>query len=138
MKTLLVFVAVPFFSFAQDFNSALNYHNTIRGYYDLRPLTINEELTDIAYERARKIAKADEIIFTNDNLGESVFFTDYKTISRDYFLEASIAFLLENYNDASLKQLLCEDCESLGFGISVTDEKIWVVVKYNRLYKKKQ
>ena len=84
------------------------------------------------------IAEADEIVFTNDSLGESVFFTDYKTISRDYFLEASIAFAIENYNDVTLKQLLCKDCESLGFGISVTDEKIWVVIKYDKVYEEKQ
>ena len=138
MKSLLVFISVPFFSFAQDFNSALNFHNTIRGYYDLKPLTIDEELTDIAYNRVQIIAEADEIVFTNDSLGESVFFTDYKTISRDYFLEASIAFAIENDNDVTLKQLLCKDCESLGFGISVTDEKIWVVIKYDKVYEEKQ
>ena len=58
MKSLLVFITVPFFSFAQDFNSALNFHNTIRGYYDLKPLTIDKELTDIAYNRVRIIAEA--------------------------------------------------------------------------------
>ena len=78
----------------------------------------------------------EKIIFTNDKLGESVFFTDNITISRDYFLEASISWILENYNNVTLKQMLCVECETIGFGVAMSEDKIWVVAKYNKVYKK--
>lgn len=136
MRKLILLLLLPAFSLAQDFNSALNMHNTIRGYYDLKPLTIDQELTDIAFERARKTADEDKVIFTNDNLGESVFYTENITISRDYFLEATISWMIENYNEITLKQILCVECESIGFGIAVSEDKVWVVAKYDKLYKK--
>lgn len=136
MRKLILLLLLPAFSLAQDFNSALNMHNTIRGYYDLKPLTIDQELTDIAFERARETADEDKVIFTNDNLGESVFYTENITISRDYFLEATIGWMIENYNEITLKQILCVECESIGFGIAVSEDKVWVVAKYDKLYKK--
>lgn len=136
MKKLILLLLFPAISIAQDFNTALNMHNTIRGYYDLKPLNISEKLTDIAYERAKTIANSEKIIFTNDKLGESVFFTDNITISRDYFLEASISWILENYNNVTLKQMLCVECETIGFGVAMSEDKIWVVAKYNKVYKK--
>lgn len=136
MRKLILLLLLPAFSLAQDFNSALNMHNTIRGYYDLKPLTIDQELTDIAFERARETADEDKVIFTNDNLGESVFYTENITISRDYFLEATISWMIENYNEITLKQILCVECESIGFGIAVSEDKVWVVAKYDKLYKK--
>ena len=135
-KSILFLLFIPALTLAQDFNTALSMHNTVRGYYNLSPLNIDDDLTDIAYERARKLADQDDLIFTNDGLGESAFFTDYITISRDYFLEATLAFILEDYNNASLKQVLCEDCKKVGYGIAVTDDKVWVVVKYDKVYKK--
>jgi hypothetical protein len=65
-----------------------------------------------------------------------VFYTDYITISRDYFLEATISWILEQENKTTFKQLLCEECESVGFGVALSDDKIWVIAKYDKLYKK--
>ena len=134
MKYYFLTFLVSTFCYSQDFNSALNMHNTIRGYYNLNPLTINDSLTTLAQERAVLSAKKDKIMFENDKLGQSGFFTDYITISRDYFLEATIGWILENYDEASLNQLLCEKCESVGFGVSMSDDKVYVIAVYDKLY----
>ena len=136
MRKLILLLLFPAISVAQDFNSALNMHNTIRGYYNLEPLVLNDTLTNIAYERAKVSADINKVVFTNDKLGESVFYTDYITISRDYFLEATISWILEQEDQTTLKQLLCEECESVGFGVALSDDKIWVIAKYDKLYKK--
>jgi len=136
MRKLILLLLFPAISVAQDFNSALNMHNTIRGYYNLEPLVLNDTLTNIAYERAKVTADINKVMFTNDKLGESVFYTDYITISRDYFLEATISWILEQENKTTFKQLLCEECESVGFGVALSDDKIWVIAKYDKLYKK--
>lgn len=136
MRKLILLLLFPAISVAQDFNSALNMHNTIRGYYNLEPLVLNDTLTNIAYERAKVTADINKVVFTNDKLGESVFYTDYITISRDYFLEATISWILEQEDQTTLKQLLCEECESVGFGVALSDDKIWVIAKYDKLYKK--
>ena len=136
MRKLILLLLFPAISIAQDFNSALNMHNTIRGYYNLKPLVLNDTLSYIAYERAKITADINKVVFTNDELGESVFYTDYITISRDYFLEATISWILEQSNKTTLKQLLCKECESVGFGVAVSDDKVWVIAKYDKLYKK--
>lgn len=136
MRKLILLLLFPAISIAQDFNSALNMHNTIRGYYNLKPLVLNDTLNYIAYERAKITADMNKVVFTNDELGESVFYTDYITISRDYFLEATISWILEQQDQTTLKQLLCEDCKSVGFGVAVSDDKVWVIAKYDKLYKK--
>lgn len=133
MKYFILFL-VTFTCYSQDFNSALNMHNTIRGYFDLKPLSISDSLTSLTQERAVLSAKKDKIMFENDKLGQSGFFTDYITISRDYFLEATIGWILENYDEASLNQLLCEKCESVGFGVSMSDDKVYVIAVYDKLY----
>lgn len=136
MRKLILLLLFPAISVAQDFNSALNMHNTIRGYYNLEPLVLNDTLTNIAYERAKVTADINKVVFTNDKLGESVFYTDYITISRDYFLEATISWILEQQDQTTLKQLLCVECKSVGFGVALSDDKIWVIAKYDKLYKK--
>lgn len=136
MRKLILLLLFPAISVAQDFNSALNMHNTIRGYYNLEPLVLNDTLTNIAYERAKVTADINKVVFTNDKLGESVFYTDYITVSRDYFLEATISWILEQQDQTTLKQLLCIECKSVGFGVALSDNKVWVVAKYDKLYKK--
>ena len=136
MRKLILLLLFPAISVAQDFNSALNMHNTIRGYYNLEPLVLNDTLTNIAYERAKVTADINKVVFTNDKLGESVFYTDYITVSRDYFLEATISWILEQQDQTTLKQLLCMECKSVGFGVALSDDKVWVVAKYDKLYKK--
>tara|TARA_R110001632_G_scaffold64778_4_gene153849 strand:- start:1873 stop:2283 length:411 start_codon:yes stop_codon:yes gene_type:complete len=136
MKKLILLLLFPAISIAQDLNTALNMHNTIRGYYNLKPLVLNDTLSNIASERAKVTADLDKIVFTNDDLGESVFYTDYITISRDYFLEATISWILEQPDQTTLKQILCKQCSSVGFGVALSDDKVWVVAKYDKIYKK--
>ena len=75
MKKIILLLILPLISYSQDLNSALNLHNTLRGYYDLKPLAINEELNIIAEERADVIAEEDKIIHSENDYGESIFYT---------------------------------------------------------------
>ena len=136
MKKIILLIIVPLVSYSQDLNSALNMHNTFRGYYNLKPLVLSDTLSSIANERAKITADLNKIVFTNDDLGESVFYTDYITISRDYFLEATISWILEQPEQTTLKQILCKQCSSVGFGVALSDDKVWVVAKYDKIYKK--
>ncbi len=70
MEKIILLLILPLISYSQDLNSALNLHNTLRGYYDLKPLAINEELNIIAEERAELIAEQDKIIHSENDYGE--------------------------------------------------------------------
>ena len=107
MKKLILLLLFPAISIAQDLNTALNMHNTIRGYYNLKPLVLNDTLSNIASERAKVTADLDKIVFTNDDLDQT-----------------------------TLKQILCKQCSSVGFGVALSDDKVWVVAKYDKIYKK--
>ena len=134
MRKIILILIIPFLSYKQDLNSALNLHNTVRGYYDLKPLIINDSLNSIAKHRAKFLAEQDKISFTDNGLGESVFFTSYLVISRDYFLEATLAWILEEYDEFSLNQILCSNCKEIGFGVSMNDDKVYVVAVYDKIY----
>ena len=75
-------------------------------------------MNSIAKHRAKFLAEQDKISFTDNGLGESVFFTSYLVLSRDYFLEATLAWILEEYDEFSLNQILCYNCKEIGFGVS--------------------
>ena len=134
MKKIILLLIVPLVSYSQDLNTALNLHNTLRGYYDLKPLAINEELNIIAEERADVIAEEDKIIHTENDYGESIFYTTEIKLSRDYFLEATISWIVEVDNKLSMRQILCSECKDIGFGVSMNDDKVFVVALYDEMY----
>jgi len=135
MKQLILLLLLPVFSYSQELNTALNFHNLVRGYYDLKPLKHNDSLDIIAQSRADNMANKNEIYFNNNSLyGESVFYTDYFSLGRDYYLEASVGWALDDVENITLKQMLCNDCKEIGFGLSVSDDKIYIVAIYDKLY----
>jgi len=134
MRNIILLIIVPLVSYSQDLNSALNMHNTIRGYYDLKPLITSDSLNLIAKERANVLSKQDKITFTKNGLGENVFYTSYLVLSRDYFLEATVGWILEDFDEVSIKQILCLDCKEIGFGVSMNDDKVYVVAVYDKIY----
>ena len=133
MKKIILLLILPFVSYSQDLNSALNFHNTLRGYYDLKPLTINDELNLIAQERAEINAREDKIIHSENEYGENVFYTTELKLSRDYFLEASVGWVIEDFDELSIRQILCSECQEIGFGVSMNDEKVYVVAVYDKM-----
>ena len=134
MKKIILLLILPLISYSQDLNSALNLHNTLRGYYDLKPLAINEELNIIAEERAELIAEQDKIIHSENDYGENIFYTTEIKLSRDYFLEASITWIVEVDNKLSMRQMLCSECKEIGFGVSMSNDKVFVVALYDEMY----
>lgn len=133
MKKIILLLILPFVSYSQDLNSALNFHNTLRGYYDLKPLTINDKLNLIAQERAEINAREDKIIHSENEYGENVFYTTELKLSRDYFLEASVGWVIEDFDELSIRQILCSECQEIGFGVSMNDEKVYVVAVYDKM-----
>ena len=136
MKKIILLIILPFVSYSQDLNSALNFHNTLRGYYDLKPLTINDELNLIAQERAEINALEDKILHSENEYGENIFYTTELKLSRDYFLEASVGWVIEDFDELSIRQILCSECQEIGFGVSMNDEKVYVVAVYDKMFDK--
>ena len=136
MKKIILLLIAPLVSYSQELNSALNFHNTLRGYYDLKPLTINDELNIIAKERAEIIAQEDKFIHSENDYGENFFYTTEIKLSRDYFLEASVGWVVEDFDELSVRQILCSECEEIGFGISINDEKVYIVAVYDKMFDK--
>jgi len=135
MKKLILLLLLPLFSYSQELNTAINFHNLIRSYYDLKPLKLNDSLSYVAEVRAEAIADANKIFFTDQKYGESVFFTNYFSLGRDYYLEASIGWLIDDNENTTKEQFLCKKCDEIGFGISISNDKVYVVAIYDKLYK---
>ena len=52
----------------------------------------------------------------------------------DYFLDASIGWVVEYDEEETFKQVVCEKCEFVGFGMSENETYIYVVANYDKLY----
>lgn len=133
MRKSILLLLLPVFTYAQNYTNALFLHNTLRDYYDFEPLTVSKQLSDIAQKRAYIISSKDEIVHDDSDYGESVFYTDEVTISNDYYLEATTAWIIDS-GIGSLKQIMC-DCKNVGFGISYNNDKVYVVAIYDKIYK---
>ena len=140
MKNIIIlFVLSPIISFSQTFyDSALNFQNEIRNYYDLKPLKYDSSLSLHAQEWAEYIALTDSFEVSDDEYGENIFAisTEYVfTKGKQPCLEASINWILESDDDSTLKQIIYEDAKRIGFGVAENHEYIYVVAKYDKTYK---
>ena len=126
-------------SFAQTYyDSALNFQNTIRSYYDITPLSYNNNLSIAAQEWADYMANTDSFTVSTDNYGENIFYINKAYVfenGKDVLLEASLNWVLDSVDNSTYNQIIYPDATSIGFGISENNESIYVVAKYNKLYK---
>ena len=138
-KLISITILFPIFSFAQTYyDSALNFQNAIRSYYDLIPLNYDSELSLKAQEWADYLAETDQFEVSDDPFGENIF-----AISTEYIfskgkqpcLEASMNWILESDDNSTLHQIIYEDAKRVGFGVAENHEYIYVVAKYDQLYK---
>lgn len=138
-KLILITILTPIISFSQTYyDSALNFQNSIRSYYDLTPLSYDNELSLKAQEWAEYMAETDKFEVSDDSYGENIF-----AISTEYVfskgkqpcLEASMNWILESEDNLTLDQIIYEDAKRVGFGVAENHEYIYVVAKYDKLYK---
>ena len=138
-KLILITILIPIISFSQTYyDSALNFQNSIRSYYDLTPLSYDNDLSLIAQEWAEYMAKTDKFEVSDDSYGENIF-----AISTEYVfskgkqpcLEASINWILESDDQSTLNQIIFEEARGIGFGMAQNDFYIYIVAKYDKLYK---
>jgi len=138
-KLILLSILTPIISFSQTYyDSFLNFQNSIRPYYDLIPLSHDNDLSLIAQEWAEYIAETNKFEVSDDSYGENIF-----AISTEYVyskgkqpcLEASISWILESDNYSTLNQIIYEDAKRVGFGVAENHEYIYVVAKYDKPYK---
>ena len=138
-KLILITILTPIISFSQTYyDSALNFQNSVRSYYDLTPLSYDNDLSLIAQEWAEYIAETDKFEVSDDSYGENIF-----AISTEYVfskgkqpcLEATMNWILESEDNLTLDQIIYEDAKSVGFGVAENHEYIYVVAKYDKLYR---
>lgn len=138
-KLILITILTPIISFSQTYyDSALNFQNSIRSYYDLTPLSYDNDLALIAQEWAEYMAETDKFEVSDDSYGENIF-----AISDEYVfskgkqscLEATMNWILESEDNLTLDQIIYEDAKRVGFGVAENHEYIYVVAKYDKLYK---
>lgn len=141
MKNLIfTLLLAPTLSFAQmQYNNALSFQNTLRSYYDLQPLSYNNNLAMHAQQWADYMAETDTFKVSTDTYGENIFSIAKNYIlekNKDVLLEASLNWMLEPADDLSTYyQIMYPEATNIGFGISESDEYIYVVAKYDKLYK---
>ena len=139
MKNLILTLMLPMLSFAQShYNSALDFQNTVRSYYDATPLSYSDDLSIVAQEWADYMASTDSFTVSTDNYGENIFYINKAYVfenGKDVLLEASLNWVLDSVDNSTYDQIIYPDATSIGFGISENNESIYVVAKYNKLYK---
>ena len=139
MKKIIILLFIPIISFSQTYyDSALNFQNEIRNYYDLKPLEYDSNLSLYAQEWADYIAETDDFKVSDDDFGESIFSIQKiycYSRNKNPYLEASINWIIDTDDSNTLNQILYEDIKRVGFGVAENQEYIYVVAKYDKLYK---
>lgn len=138
MKNLIFSLLFTVAATAQ-YNAALNFHNQVRSYYDLTPLSYDNNLAYEAQQWAEEIAATDNFSTSIDNYGENIFSMSrsyYLRHRKDALLEASINWLIDIQDDYSTyNQALYSGASRIGFGVAENEESIYVVAKYDKIYK---
>ena len=137
MKNLIFSLLFVIAANAQ-YSEALEFHNQVRSYYDLTPLSYSDNLSYEAQRWAEHIASTDNLMNSSDNYGENIFRMDrsyYIEYKKNPYLEASINWLIDTQNDLSTyNQALYHNASQVGFGFAENNESIYVVAKYDKLY----
>ena len=139
MKNLILTLMLPMLSFAQThYDTALDFQNTVRNYYDIPLLSYNDNLALEAQAWAEYLAQTDTFTVSSDNYGENIFYIDriYANVNKkDVLLEASLNWIIDTDNYNTFNQIIYSEATNIGFGVAENNESIYVVAKYNKLYK---
>lgn len=140
-KLILLLVFTPIISFSQNhYSKALTFHNDVRSYYDVDPLILDDDLTLEAQIWAEQMAENDEFKVSSDGYGENIFYVskDYGLLHpKDFFLEATVSWLLDSDDINCFNQIIYEGAKKVGFGKAMNDNYIYIVAKYDKLHENK-
>ena len=139
MKNLILTLLLPLTLSAQTFYSrALSFHNEVRSFYDLPSVQYDNNLALQAQIWADYLAKTNTFQVSSDQYGENIFWAQKSYISarnKDVLLEATVNWLLAREDDyATYNQMVFPGATNVGYGVSESDNTIYVVAKYNKLY----
>ena len=135
MKKIILSLIVPLVSFSQDYNESVIFLNTVRTYFDLPKLTLNDDLSAKAQVRAEQFARVDTFLHDwEDEHGELMYRIPQDMVekNRDYVLDANIGWTLKKAHVKN--QLFCKECKEVGFGYAESKSWYYVVAKYDYMY----
>ena len=132
---------------SSEFNildKALNEHNKYRSYHNCKPLSLNNELCELAQKYAKECAKAKNIIHFNDLYNGDIIGQNISVIDIDYFDVKEICkkwyYEKNNYKFYSNKyiegtghftQLIWKETKLVGFGYKEDNNgKLYFVANY--------
>lgn len=135
MKKTLLITTMLFVNqlFSQsEIEIALNFQNTLRSYYYLSELELDDELSILSNQLADKLLLSDSLYTQDDGFGESIFSIDNVDIPINYnpYLDASIAWAIDTDDRITLDNMISSDYNFVGFGMAKSKEKIIVVAKF--------
>jgi hypothetical protein len=141
-KLVLLFLFVPLICFSQNNQKedALEYQNVTRSYYDLPPLSLSKTLNEKASLWAETLAIKDSLFFSPDDYGELLYYTEkgsefyLDNTNTNWFLDASIGWVIAGSDSSEFKQINCFDCLLVGFGIAENEDRLYVVAKYDYIH----
>lgn len=142
MRLYYYLLLLPLFSLGQelkiellnkDFSNALAFQNSIRRYYGYDPLVYSKELSLKA-----KAALNDYNEEKGDlNTSTAIIYIRNKDIFKlkfDYYTDAIIGWTVDTNmleHKTTTNQVLCENCEKVGFAIKSKGDLVYVVAKYD-------
>lgn len=123
------------YSRAHFSKKAIEFQNTVRDYYSLKPLRYSKTLSKQAQVWANHLEEIDQLNLSEDTLGETIYALDKSefVIPKNIYLDAAVGWL-EAFEEPEYYQTLCGECEQVGFGIAENELNIYVVAKYDKIY----
>jgi|8_EtaG_2_1085327.scaffolds.fasta_scaffold00117_49 hypothetical protein len=138
--TFLISVFAIFMANAQwlsfSKNKAVKYQNAVRSYYELNLLSLDRELSRSAQLWAEEMAETDDFLFSPYEFGETIYRLNKKEFfePKNSYLDAAVAWI-QAYEEPEYYQTLCVDCAFVGYGKAENESYIYIVAKYDKLYK---
>ena len=141
MKNLFCLL-FPLISFAQsinidllnrDFTNAIDFQNSIRAYYGYNPLVYSKDLS-LKAEVALEDYTEDTNWLNSKIALIYIRSKDEFKLKFDYFTDAIVAWTVDtnlSENNTTIDQVLCKNCESVGFAIKAKGDMVYVVAKYD-------
>ena len=138
MKSL-IFSLLFAISASAQWDDAILFQNQIRSYYNLSPLSYDNNLSVVAQNWAEHMAITDVFETSSDEYGENIYVINKAWANQNtenLYLDASISWVVNMIDDQRMMtQILYPGTSRIGFGIAENTESIYVVAKYDKYYK---
>ena len=122
-----------------QWTEALTLHNQVRSYYDLSPLSHDDNLANLAREHAENMAATGEFKVSKDEYGENIYKINKEWAQlkkTNIYLDATICWIVNmNEDERMITQIIFPEVSGIGFGMAENDSLIYAVAKYDKYYK---